>query len=113
MKILIIEDDPGLRSTLQELLEAGGHAVLAAEDGVQGLALAAQAPEFIFCDVNMPNLDGHGVLAAVKQMPGVCDVPFVFVTARDQRSEWREGGPSCLGMHRRHARHAVKLAQTA
>jgi two-component system sensor histidine kinase/response regulator len=91
MKILIIEDDPGLRENLRDLLEISGHEVLAAEDGVQGVALAAQGPEFIFCDVNMPNLDGHGALAAIKKMPGVCDVPFVFTTARDERHELRAG----------------------
>jgi len=91
MKILIVEDDAALRQTLQDILEVHGHQVLAAEDGVQGLALAAQDPEFIFCDVNMPNLDGHGLLAAIKKLPRVCDVPFVFLTARSERSELREG----------------------
>ncbi len=91
MKILIAEDDPELRESLRELLEASGHQVLAAEDGVQGLALATQAPDFIFCDVNMPNLDGHGMLAGIRQMPAVCDVPFVFVTARSERESLRTG----------------------
>jgi signal transduction histidine kinase len=91
MKILIIEDDPGLRETLQEMLETHGHEVLAAEDGLQGVELAAQGPEFIFCDVNMPNLDGHGALVEIKKLPGVCDVPFVFTTARSERHELRTG----------------------
>jgi two-component system sensor histidine kinase/response regulator len=91
MKILIVEDQPDVRATLKDILEINGHEVLAAEDGVEGVKLAAQAPDFIFCDVQMPGLDGHGVLAAVKQMPGVRDVPFVFLTARAQRAQQREG----------------------
>jgi two-component system sensor histidine kinase/response regulator len=91
MKILIVEDDDALRQTLQDILEVHGHEVLAAADGVQGLALAAQGPEFIFCDVNMPNLDGHGLLAGIKQLPGVADVPFVFVTAQSERDDLRKG----------------------
>ncbi len=91
MKILIVEDQADVRATLQDVLEINGHEVLAAEDGVEGVKLAAQTPDFIFCDVQMPKLDGHGVLAAIKQMPGVCDVPFVFLTARAERAQQREG----------------------
>ncbi len=91
MKILVIEDQPDLRATIKDILEVNGHEVLEAEDGVQGVRLAAQVPDFIFCDVQMPNLDGHGVLAAIKQMQGVCDVPFVFLTARAERTQQREG----------------------
>jgi signal transduction histidine kinase len=91
MRILIIEDQPDIRETLKDLLEFNKHEVLCAEDGVQGLKLASQMPDFIFCDVAMPNLDGPGVLAAIKQMPGVSEVPFVFLTARAERSAQREG----------------------
>ncbi len=91
MKILVVEDQAEIRETLRDLLELNGHEVIAAEDGVEGLKMVAQRPEFIFCDVNMPNLDGHGMLAEIKKMPGVCDVPFVFLTARAERGEMREG----------------------
>jgi two-component system sensor histidine kinase/response regulator len=91
MKILIIDDQPDLLDTLRDILEINGHEVLAAEDGVVGVKLAAQRPDFIFCDVTMPNLDGYGVLAAIKQMPEVCDTPFVFVTALAERGQQRSG----------------------
>jgi two-component system sensor histidine kinase/response regulator len=91
MKILVIEDQPAIRETLKDLLEINGHEVLAAEDGAVGVKLAEQNPEFIFCDMTMPMLDGLGVLAAIKQMPGVCDVPFVFLTARADRADQRQG----------------------
>ena len=91
MKILIVEDDADLRESLKEILELNGHEVLAAGDGVEGLALAAKSPEFIFCDVDMPHLDGNGMLAGVRKIPGVCDVPFVFTTGRAQRDQLRQG----------------------
>src|SRR5882672_2226326 len=91
MKILIIEDQDDIRATLRDLLEINGHEVIEAEDGVQGVKQAAQKPDFIFCDMSMPNLDGRGVLAAVKEMPGVRDVPFVFLTANAERDQQREG----------------------
>jgi len=91
VKILIVEDQSDVRQTLKDLLEINGHDVLAAEDGVIGVKLAAQDPDFIFCDMAMPNLDGPGVLAAIKQMPGVREVPFVFLTAQAERSDQRSG----------------------
>jgi two-component system sensor histidine kinase/response regulator len=91
MKILIVEDTSAIRDTLRDILEINGHEVIAAEDGVEGVKLATEGPEFIFCDMSMPNLDGRGVLAAIKQMPGVCDVPFVFLTANADRADQREG----------------------
>jgi len=91
MKILIVEDHLEVRDTLRDMLEINGHEVLAAEDGVAGVRLAAQRPDFIFCDVTMPKLDGPGVLAAVRQMPEVREVPFVFLTANAARDDQRAG----------------------
>ncbi len=91
MKILIIEDQADIRATLRDILEFNRHEVLEAEDGVAGVKQAAQKPDFIFCDMSMPNLDGRGVLAAVKEMPEVRDVPFVFLTANAERHQQREG----------------------
>jgi two-component system sensor histidine kinase/response regulator len=91
MKILIIDDTDEIRDTLKDILELNGHEVIAAEDGVAGVKAAALQPEFIFCDMSMPNLDGRGVLAAVKAMPAVREVPFVFLTANAARDDQREG----------------------
>lgn len=91
MKILIIDDQPAIRETLQDILELNGHEVITAEDGVQGVKAAGQQPDFIFCDVDMPHLDGHGVLAALKEMPAVREVPFVFLTGNIARDDQRRG----------------------
>src|SRR5262245_42079547 len=91
MKILVIDDEAGIRGTLRGILELNGHEVIEAEDGIEGVKFAAQKPDFIICDVDMPNLDGHGVLKAVREMPEISDVPFVFLTGRDRRDQQREG----------------------
>ena len=59
MKILVIDDDQGLRRSLSLILEEGGHTVVLASDGKEGLAVADnEAPELILCDVRMPQMDG-------------------------------------------------------
>ncbi len=63
MKILIIDDDAGLRKSLSLILTDAGYDVVLAEDGEAGLAAAIeQAPDLILCDVRMPKLDGLGFL---------------------------------------------------
>lgn len=91
MKILVIDDEPEVRATLRDMLEINGHEVLLAEDGLQGLRRVAEGPDFIFCDVAMPGLDGHGVLRALRQTPAFGQVPFVFLTARAEREDQRAG----------------------
>ena len=91
MRVLVIEDQEDIRANLADILELNGHEVLTAADGVEGLAQLAGRPEFIFCDIAMPRLDGYGVLEAVRQRPEVREVPFVFLTAKAERSERRAG----------------------
>lgn len=91
MNILIIEDEPAIRETLQLCLELNGHTVIAAEDGPAGVRLAAQRPDLILCDVGLPGLDGYGVIAAIQQLPACRDIPFIFLTARAGRDDLRRG----------------------
>lgn len=91
MKILIIEDDALVRETLKDLLELNGHVVLAASDGQEGVALAGQSPEFIFCDVNMPRMDGYATIGAIRSLPGAREIPFVFLSAKAERDDLRRG----------------------
>ena len=71
--ILIIDDEPGIRTVLRDVLEDEGYTVLAAEDGVQGLAeLAASAVDLVFLDVWLPNMGGIDVLKRIReQFPDV------------------------------------------
>lgn len=91
MKILIIEDEDAIRETLQELLELNGHEVLAAADGLEGVQLAASKPDFIFCDVTMPRMDGFATIEAIRQRESGRAVPFVFLTAMANRADQRRG----------------------
>lgn len=71
MKILIIDDDAGLRKSLSLILTDAGYDVVQAEDGEQGLSTAMQQePDLILCDVRMPKLDGLEFLEAYKEADG-------------------------------------------
>lgn len=91
MKILIIDDEAAIRAALRETLELNGHQVLAASDGEQGIRLAAQAPDFVLCDICMPGMDGYSVLEAIQRLPQGREVPFIFLTARTDRADYRRG----------------------
>lgn len=90
-KVLVIEDDPHWRSLIELQLEKDGHVVLAAADGVAGLALAADQPDVILCDIDMPRLNGFGVLEALRQQPVLRDIPFIFLTGKANRADQRKG----------------------
>lgn len=90
--ILVIEDEYFVRSNMLELLEAEGFATLGAGGGQEGLSLARQRhPDLILCDVMMADLDGYGVLAGLQEQPETATIPFVFVTAKTARGDWRQG----------------------
>jgi DNA-binding response OmpR family regulator/anti-sigma regulatory factor (Ser/Thr protein kinase) len=90
MKILVIEDEASIRDTLKDMLEIGGHEVVTAADGQQGLERLTENPELILCDLNMPRLDGFGVLAEIRRRPETQHLPFVVLTARTDRSDQRQ-----------------------
>ena len=91
-KILIIEDNLEVRENLQEILEISGYQVLAAEDGTMGVELAIREhPDLVLCDVMMPKLDGFGVLNILSKRPETSDIPFVFLTAKTEKEDFRRG----------------------
>jgi len=92
LRVLVIEDDTNWRTWVESHMEAAGHIVEVAKDGEAGLALALRfRPELILCDVEMPGLDGFGVLRAVRQRPALAGTPFVFLTSRQARADQRQG----------------------
>jgi two-component system, sensor histidine kinase and response regulator len=91
-KILVIEDEPSIRDSVIELLEVDGFEATAAENGHIGLQLAKEhMPDLILCDIDMPELDGHGVLRALHQDSATASIPFIFLTAKTDRSDLRQG----------------------
>lgn len=91
-KILVIEDEPPVRNNLLILLKAEGFDALAAVDGLAGLQLAqTHLPDLILCDIMMPNLDGYGVITALRSSPETASIPFIFLSAKADRSDLRQG----------------------
>ena len=91
-KILVIEDEQTVRASLLDLLEAEGYEVIAAENGLIGVGLARkERPDLIICDIMMPKMDGYEVLTALHQEPLLATIPFIFLTAKADKSELREG----------------------
>lgn len=91
-KILVIDDDPVIRHHILKILKAERFEVVGAENGMQGLSLAMlHLPDVILCDVLMPELNGYGVLMALRANPATATVPFVFLTGKADRAEIRQG----------------------
>ncbi len=91
-KILIIEDATDLRNDVIEMLALEGYEALGAENGRVGLVVAKQEhPDLIICDIMMPELDGYGVLEALREDPRTATIPFIFLTAKTDRFDMRHG----------------------
>ncbi|MCT7960263.1 EAL domain-containing protein [Laspinema sp. D1] len=91
-KILVIEDEESVRCNIIELLEEEDFEVIAAENGELGVIRAKnEVPDLILCDVMMPQLDGYAVLAELREDLSTGTIPFIFLTARSSRQDWRQG----------------------
>ncbi len=90
--ILIIEDNFEVRENTKEILELSNYNVHAAENGKEGVKLAKQhLPDLIICDIMMPELDGYGVLHMLNKDIQTATIPFIFLTAKADKSEIRKG----------------------
>lgn len=91
-KILVIEDEPEMRRNLVTILRLENFQPFAAENGRIGLELARkEKPDLILCDVMMPELDGHGVLQELRKGSATTHVPFIFLTAKGEKADFRSG----------------------
>lgn len=91
-KILIIEDNKDVRENLEELLTLSGYEVQTAENGKIGATRAMESvPDLILCDIMMPELDGFGVLRILSNNPVTMDIPFIFLTAKTEKEDFRKG----------------------
>lgn len=92
IRILVIEDELNIRENLQEMLEAKGYGIRTAPNGKQGVLEAIDfRPHLILCDVMMPKMDGFKVLEYVRKTSLVQNTPFIFLTARIDKSDIRLG----------------------
>ncbi len=91
-KILLIEDNDDIRNNTAEILELSNYKVIVAENGKIGVEKALEhTPDLIICDIMMPVLDGYGVLHAVHKNEAIKNTPFIFLTAKTERSDFRKG----------------------
>jgi CRP/FNR family transcriptional regulator, cyclic AMP receptor protein len=90
--ILLIEDNDDIRNNTAEILELSNYKVITAENGKIGVEKAIEhIPDLIICDIMMPVLDGYGVLHAVHKNEAIKNTPFIFLTAKTERSDFRKG----------------------
>jgi DNA-binding response OmpR family regulator len=91
-KILVIEDNVSLLENTAELLELSNYHVFTAENGKKGIELAIrEKPDLILCDIMMPEVDGYGVLHVLNQHSDLSRTPFIFLSAKSERSDFRKG----------------------
>jgi DNA-binding response OmpR family regulator len=92
MKILLIEDNVEVRENTEEILALAGYEVLTAANGRQGVEAAQNnRPDIIICDIMMPELDGYGVLHILSKKPETAAIPFIFLTAKTEKTDIRKG----------------------
>lgn len=85
-RILVVDDEPMVVDLVRGLLEAVGHSVLAALDGLAALQVAREEkPDAIVLDIMMPEMDGYEVCRRLKADPALRRIPIVIVTASDDR----------------------------
>src|SRR5947208_605647 len=91
VKVLLVDDEDSLRKVMRDLLERDGYAVSEARDGVQALGqIDRVGPDIIVLDLNLPGLDGYGVLSHLRSRPATASIPVIVLTAKgDEDNEVR------------------------
>jgi len=90
--ILLIEDNTEVRENTAEIMQLASYRVLTAPNGKVGVEIAkAEKPDLIICDIMMPELDGYGVLHMLSRDPNTSGIPFIFLTAKTEKDDFRKG----------------------
>jgi CRP-like cAMP-binding protein len=88
--ILVIEDNEDIRDNVVEMLTLSDYNLLEAANGRIGIEMAQQhKPDLIICDIMMPGIDGYGVLHVLRKDPITQNIPFIFLTSKSERSDFR------------------------
>lgn len=91
-KILVIEDNAEVRENTAEIIALADYEVITAENGKLGTVLARkELPDLIVCDIMMPVLDGYGVFHLLSRHPQTASIPFIFLTAKSEKTDFRKG----------------------
>ena len=90
--ILVVEDNDDVRENIEEILELSNYQVTTAPNGKEGVKKAKEvSPDLILCDIMMPELDGYEVLYMLSKDPVTASIPFVFLTAKAEKTDFRKG----------------------
>ncbi|HYM93925.1 MAG TPA: response regulator [Chitinophagaceae bacterium] len=90
--VLVIDDNADIRDNTAEILDLAGYKTYTAENGKKGVDVAMkEKPDVIVCDIMMPELDGYGVLHLLRKNVETQNIPFIFLTAKTERSDFRKG----------------------
>ncbi|GAB4478647.1 MAG: hypothetical protein Kow0088_18690 [Anaerolineales bacterium] len=91
-KILIAEDERDIRDLIAFTLQFAGHEVITTSNGEEALqAVRAQKPQLVLLDVRMPKMTGYEVCKEIKTDPQTRTIPVIFLSAKGQESEIRDG----------------------
>lgn len=91
-KILVIENELESQGIFLESLEIEGFEAITAENGVVGVQKAQEClPDLVICDIQIPKLDGYGVLRTLRQNHATAIIPFIFLTTQTTQPEIRQG----------------------
>lgn len=90
--LLVIDDHDDIRENIAEILSLAGYNTLTAPNGKRGVEIALrEKPDLIVCDIMMPELDGYGVLHLLRKNTDTEHIPFIFLTAKTERVDFRKG----------------------
>lgn len=90
--IVVLDDEAGTLTLVSQVLSRAGFRVLSAEDGERGLQLIRQhKPDLVISDVQMPRLDGFGVLDAIRRDDALTSTPVILLTSLQDRRSMRQG----------------------
>ena len=92
MTVLIIDDEFDVLENIKDILELEGYATLSASNGLDGIDLAISGKvNLIISDITMPRANGFDVIKAVKSNPVSKEIPFIFLTARTDKEDKKQG----------------------
>jgi CheY-like chemotaxis protein len=90
--VLVIDDVDDVRQAVVKTLQHFGFVTREARNGRSGIQMALEdAPDLIICDVRMPGMDGYRTLTAIRDIPAIANIPFIFLTAAMDKSDIRRG----------------------